>query len=78
MPIIRLGRQRESIMTGSELYKKKVTNYLEARGFYVEKDSSTEGIFADLLLKKKNDDKEYWLETKSTIVDINDRARAHE
>ncbi|MDP2928456.1 MAG: hypothetical protein Q8O01_00135 [Candidatus Omnitrophota bacterium] len=60
-------------MTGSELYKKKVLRYLDARDFYVEKDSSIEGIFADLILKKKNDDKEYWLETKAAVIDINDK-----
>lgn len=51
-------------------YKKKALEYLSARNFYVYKNSDVEGIFEDAILKRKDDNIIYLLETKGTKVNI--------
>jgi hypothetical protein len=72
MPFERLGKVRESLTINSELYKKHVIRYLEARGYYVKASSDVEGTFADAILTRKGDTREYWLEVKATTISLND------
>jgi len=72
MPFERLGKVRESLTVNSELYKKHVLRYLEARGYYVKASSDVEGTFADAILTRKGDTREYWLEVKAETVSLND------
>lgn len=60
-------------MTGDgEAYKQRVLDYLKARDYYIKQDSFIEGTFPDAILTKKNQEKEYWLESKATILSLGD------
>ena len=72
MPFERLGKVRESLTINSELYKKHIIRYLEARGYYVKASSDVEGTFADTILTRKGDTRDYWLEVKATTISLND------
>lgn len=72
MPIINLGKQREALVGSAEFYKKKVIEYLEAKGYYPKMDSFVEGTLADCILSRKNEESEYWLESKAMIVSLGD------
>ncbi|MFX0186002.1 MAG: hypothetical protein ACFE95_23200 [Candidatus Hodarchaeota archaeon] len=70
MPIIHLGKRREALTGSAEAYKKKVIEYLDTQGYYIFKDSFIEGTFPDYILKRKDDEKEYWLEAKATTISL--------
>jgi hypothetical protein len=72
VPFERLGKVRESLTVTSEQYKMHVVRYLEARGYYVKASSDVEGTFADTILTRKGDNRDYWLEAKATTVSLND------
>ena len=72
MPIWRLGKVRESLTVSSEVYKKQVLRYLEARGFYLKAGSEVEAIFADSILTRNGENREYWLEVKASKVSLGD------
>lgn len=72
MPFERLGKVREALTVNTELYKKHLLRYFEARGYYVKASSDVEGTFADVILTRKGDAREYWLEVKAETVSLND------
>jgi hypothetical protein len=72
LPFERLGKVREALTINTELYKKHVIRYLEARGYYVKASSDVEGTFADTILTRKGDTRDYWLEVKATSVSLGD------
>ncbi len=72
MPFEQLGKVREALTVNTELYKKHLLRYLEARGYYVKATSDVESTFADAVLMRKDDTREYWLEVKATTVSLND------
>ncbi|HEY4675489.1 MAG TPA: hypothetical protein VIH48_05495 [Candidatus Bathyarchaeia archaeon] len=73
MPLERLGKLRESLTVSSELYKKHLLRYLEGREYYTIKASSdVEATFADAILTRKGEKREYWLEVKETAVSLGD------
>jgi len=47
MTFIRLGKERESLVMRSELYKEYVESYLKSRGYSKDTDSAIEGLFED-------------------------------
>jgi len=61
---------REALPSTGAYYKRKALEYLSARNFYVYKNSDVEGTFEDAILKRKDDDVIYLLETKATKVNI--------
>lgn len=72
LPLERIGKLRESLTVSSELYKKHFSRYLEARGYYVKTSSDVEATFADAILTRKGELREYWLEVKETAVSLGD------
>ena len=73
MPLEHIGKQRESLTVNSEEYKKQFLRYLQGRQYYTVKTSSdVEGTFADVILTRKGERREYWLETKATEVSLSD------
>ena len=70
VPIWQIGKRREALTGNSEVYKKQVTRYLRKRGYYVKASSEVEGIFADCILTKKDEAREYWLEAKATRISL--------
>lgn len=73
MPVERIGKLRESLTVNSEEYKKQFLRYLIARQYYVIKASSDiEATFADVILTRKGEKREYWLEIKATTVSLGD------
>lgn len=72
MPLERIGKLRESLTVSSEVYKKHVLRYLEARGYYVKASSDVEATFADAILNRKGEQRDYWLEVKETTVSLGD------
>jgi len=78
LPIVHLGKRREALFGKAELYKKKVVEYLETRGYYPQMDSFVEGTLADCILSRKARDREYWLEAKATTISLYDAKFASE
>lgn len=74
MPLWRLGKLRESLTVSSETYKKQVLRYLAAKGYYLNAGSDVEATFADSMLMKKGERREYWLEIKATDISLGDSA----
>ena len=72
MPLWRLGKLRESLTVSSEVYKKQVLRYLAGRDFYLKAGSDVEATFADSILTRKEEKREYWLEAKDTAVSLGD------
>src|SRR3990170_3395291 len=72
MPLERIGKLRESLTVSSEVYKKLVLRYLEARGYYVKASSDVEATLADAVLTRKGEPRDYWLEVKETTVSLGD------
>lgn len=73
MPVERIGKLRESLTVTSEEYTKKFLRYLTARQYYSVKSSSdVEATFPDVILTRKGDKSEYWLEVKATDVSLGD------
>jgi hypothetical protein len=72
MPIWHVGKRREALTGNSEVYKKQVIRYLEKKGFYLKASSDVEGTFADCILTRKGEEREYWLEAKATMVSLGD------
>ena len=72
MPLERVGKLRESLTISSEVYKKLVLRYLEARGYYVKASSDVEATLADAILTRKGETRDYWLEVKETSVSLGD------
>lgn len=72
MPIERIGKVRESLTVNSEEFKKAFIRFLKARGHYsVKASSDIEGTFADIILTRKNEKREYWVEIKATSISLN-------
>jgi len=78
LPIVNLGKRRESLIGSGELYKKRVIEYLETTGYYPKMDSFIEGTLADCILSRKGEVREYWLETKATTISLYDAEFASE
>lgn len=70
MPIWRMGKLREALTINSELYKKLTMRYLTSRGYYLKASSDVEATFADCVLTKRGDTRDYWLEVKATTVSL--------
>jgi len=74
LPLERIGKQRESLTVNSEEYQKQFLRYLHARQYYsVKASSDVEGTFADVVLTRKMEKREYWLEIKATQVSLRDK-----
>lgn len=72
MPIERIGKVRESLTVNSEEFKKAFVRFLKARGHYsVKASSDVEGTFADIILTRKDEKREYWVEIKATTISLN-------
>jgi len=78
LPILHLGKRRESLTGDGEAYKQRVLDYLRARDYYIKQDSFVEGTFPDAILTKKNEEKEYWLESKATILSLSNSSFLNE
>ena len=66
---------RESLTVTTEEYKKRFLRYLAAREYYsVKASSDVEGTFPDtlLVLTRKNETREYWLEVKAAAISLGD------
>lgn len=73
MPIETLGKQRESLMFQSEVYKKLVRDYLESEGYASRTDSYIEGHTPDMILTHISEPyNELWVECKSTTISPSD------
>lgn len=71
MPIERIGKFRESLTVNSEEYKKRFVKYLQARDYYsVKASSDVESTFADIILTRKCEQREYWVEIKATKISL--------
>lgn len=73
MPIWHIGKRREALTGNSEVYKKEILRFLSKRGYYLKADSYVEATFADSVLTKKGEVREYWLEAKATKVSLHDK-----
>jgi hypothetical protein len=65
-----MGKLRESLTVSAEVYKKHILRYLFARGYYLKADSDVEASFADAILTRKEETRDYWLEAKETTVSL--------
>ena len=73
MPVERIGKLRESLTVNSEEYKKHLLRYLVGRQYYkVKASSDVEATFPDVILTRKGEKREYWLEVKATDVSLGD------
>lgn len=72
MPIWHIGKRREALTGNSEVYKKQIIHFLEKRGFYLKASSDVEATFADCILTRKGENREYWLEAKATMISLGD------
>jgi len=72
MPIRRLRGKREALTINSEIYKKKIIQYLEARGYFVIASSDIESIFPDIIFQHQFENIENWLEVKATSISLGD------
>jgi len=72
MPIWHIGKRREALTGNSEVYKKQIARFLEKRGYYLKASSYVEATFADYILTKKGETREYWLEAKATTISLGD------
>lgn len=73
LPLEHIGKQRESLTINSEEYKRQFLRYLQGRQYYsVKASSDVEGTFADVILTRKGETREYWLETKAAEVSLSD------
>lgn len=71
MPVERIGKLRESLTVNSEEYKKKFLRYLVGRQYYsVKASSDVEATFPDVILTRKGEKREYWLEVKATAISL--------
>lgn len=70
MPIERIGKLRESLTVNSEEYKEKFLRYLVGRQYYSKASSDVEATFPDVILTRKNEKREYWLEVKATAISL--------
>lgn len=80
MPVRRIGRERESLMFSSEIYKNAVRKYLESMGYSETTDSYTEGHLIDMIFYNREIDpgREFWIEAKASKVGINNKALSTE
>jgi hypothetical protein len=70
LPLWRMGKFREALTVNTETYKKQLLRYLETRGYYVKASSDVESTFADCILVRKGEKREYWLEAKATTISL--------
>lgn len=71
MPIERIGKVRESLTVNSKEFKERFLRYLKGREYYsVKADSDVEGTLADLILTRKGEKREYWVEVKATAISL--------
>jgi len=54
-----MGKLRESLTVSAEVYKKHILRYLFARGYYLKADSDLEASFADAILTRKEETRNY-------------------
>ena len=74
MPIWHIGKRREALTGNSEVYKRQIVRFLEKRGYYLKASSDVEATFADCILTKRDEAREYWLEAKATTISLGERA----
>lgn len=55
MPLLRFRGRREALTVNSEMYKKKIIEYLEARGYFVLASSEVESIFPSVAKKREEE-----------------------
>ncbi|MHA1974099.1 MAG: hypothetical protein ACTSW1_13960 [Candidatus Hodarchaeales archaeon] len=72
MPIKRLRGRREALTVNSELYKEKIIEYLESRGFFILSSSAVESDLPDLVFQHKFQENENWMEVKATSISLNE------
>jgi len=71
MPIKRLRGRREAHTVSSEMYKEKLIEYLESRGFYILSSSAVESDLPDLIFQHKFQENTNWMEIKATSINLN-------
>ncbi len=74
VPIWHIGKRREALTGNSEVYKKHLVRFLEKRGYYLKASSDVEATFADCILTKKDDAREYWVEAKATTISLGEKS----
>jgi hypothetical protein len=72
VPIWQIGKRREALTGNSEIYKKHIVHFLEKRQYYLKASSDVEATFADCILSRKDEVREYWLEAKATKISLGD------
>jgi hypothetical protein len=72
LPLERLGKLREALTINSEEYKRIILRCLEPRGYTVKASSDVESTFADAILTRKGEQRDYWLEVKDTPISLGD------
>lgn len=72
MPLIRIGRERESLTFSGEAFKKAVRLYLESLGYSETTDSYVEGHFQDMVFVNSVVDpgRLFFIEAKATKVGL--------
>lgn len=72
MPIIRLGRERESLTYTGEAFKSAVRQYLESLGYSQTTDSYIEGHLQDMVFVNRDVDpgRLFYVEAKATKVSL--------
>lgn len=72
MPIIRIGRERESLTYTGEAFKNAVRQYLESLGYSQTTDSYIEGHLQDMVFVNRDIDpgRLFYVEAKSTKVSL--------
>jgi len=67
MPFFNLEGEREATTQNSEEYGKKIIEYLNLHGYYLEHDSNVEGCFQDKIFRNRKLDG-----NKKTVVEVKD------
>jgi len=75
MPIYYVGKERESLTSTGEYYKRAVRTYLESLGYSQTTDSFHEGHFPDMIFVNSSIDpgRPFWIETKNTKVSLSQK-----
>jgi hypothetical protein len=75
MPIIKIGRERESLVYTGEAFKNAVRLYLESQGYSQTTDSYTEGHFQDMVFVNREVDpgRLFYVEAKASMVSLAQR-----
>ena len=73
MTIKRLKGRREALSANSELFKDKLIQYLEKRGFYIQSSSDVESDLPDLVFSHKFEETSNWMEVKATSTSLKNK-----